>query len=132
MAIGVPAFGGLSIPSLYSTFVHSLPGFNCTKQEVLYKASGGVMTARTQQKRPRKPPVAIDAEELPLDIHSVLRKRRTVWKVPELAALLSLDSRTVYRAVSTGQLPATRVGMTVRINPAYALAWIESRTTGVR
>src|ERR1039458_8587999 len=48
MAIEVYAFGGLSIPSLYSTFVHWLPGFTCTKQEALYKGkpsrSPGVST----------------------------------------------------------------------------------------
>jgi excisionase family DNA binding protein len=70
------------------------------------------------------------AEEEPLDIHAVLRSRRTAWRVTELARLLSLGRRTLYDLVDSGRLPAIRIGAAVRISPADAMAFIEARTTG--
>jgi len=66
----------------------------------------------------------------PLDILAALRERRTAWRVPELARLLSLGPRTIYDAIASGQLPAMRIGTALRINPTDALAWVEARTTG--
>jgi excisionase family DNA binding protein len=65
-----------------------------------------------------------------LDLHEVLRDRKTAWRVPELARLLSLGARTVYDAVDSGQLRAMKIGTAVRINPKDALTWIETSTYG--
>jgi len=68
----------------------------------------------------------------PLDVHAVLRARRTAWRVPELARLLSLGRRTLYDLVDTGQLSAIRIGTAVRISPADAAAYIAAQTTGTQ
>lgn len=68
----------------------------------------------------------------PLDIFAVLRSRRKAWCAPELATLLNVGRRTVYQAATAGQLPAIRIGTSLRINPADALAWVEAGTTGLR
>jgi len=73
----------------------------------------------------------ISAEPIgPLDVHAVLRDRRTAWRVPELAVLLSVGRRTIYDAVDSGQLAAMRIGTAVRIRPSDAAVWVETRTTG--
>ena len=87
------------------------------------------MKALTQQ---RCEPVSVkSADSTALDIHYILRTHLAAWRVPELARLLSLDCRTLYQAVASGQLPAMRIGTAIRINPADALAWIQSRTTAI-
>jgi excisionase family DNA binding protein len=63
-----------------------------------------------------------------LDVHAVLRQRRTAWRVPELARLLSLGPRTVYDAIDSGQLPAIKIGTALRISPADAVKWVEAGT----
>jgi excisionase family DNA binding protein len=65
----------------------------------------------------------------PLDIRAVLHERQTAWRVPELTRLLSLGDHTLYDAIASGQLPASRVGTTIRISPIDALTYFEARTT---
>jgi excisionase family DNA binding protein len=60
----------------------------------------------------------------------MLRERKTAWRVPELTGLLSLGKHTLYDAIESGQLTATRIGTALRISPSDALAWYEARTTG--
>ena len=78
----------------------------------------------------RKSQAGLAEADGPLDVHAVLRGRRTAWRVPELARLLSLGRRTLYDLVESGQLPAIRIGTAVRISPADAAAWLAARTTG--
>lgn len=67
----------------------------------------------------------------PVDIFENLRTRTTAWKITELAVLLNLGRRTLYDAIESGQLPAMRLGGSVRINPFDVVAWVDARTTGV-
>jgi excisionase family DNA binding protein len=68
----------------------------------------------------------------PLDIRAALMERKTAWRVPELTRLLSLGKHTLYDAIESGHLPATRIGTALRINPSDALTWYEAGTTGIR
>jgi len=72
---------------------------------------------------------ALKSHAGPLDLRAVLRERQTAWRVPELTGLLSLGDHTLYDAIAYGQLPASRIGSTLRISPIDALAWYEARTT---
>ncbi len=42
----------------------------------------------------------------------------TIYKVPEVAAILRVDSNTVYRLIETGSLDCPRVGRVIRITQA--------------
>jgi hypothetical protein len=63
-----------------------------------------------------------------LDLHAVLRNRKTAWRIPELARLLSLGPRTVDDGVDSGQVPAIKIGTALRISPVDAVAWVEAGT----
>lgn len=53
---------------------------------------------------------------------------RLTYTVPEVADLLGLSARTIYRAVTEGRLPSIRLGHRVLI-PAQALqTWIAQGT----
>ena len=78
-----------------------------------------------------KPTTTQAASAWPLDIMSVLRARRTAWRVSELTALLSLGRRTIYDAVESGQLSALKLGTAIRLSPSDVVVWVEARTTGV-
>ena len=66
----------------------------------------------------------------PLDLRSSLRERRTAWRVPQLTQMLSLGKHTLYDAIKSGELTATRIGTALIVNPVDALEWFEARTTG--
>lgn len=61
---------------------------------------------------------------LPVDITSALRVRRTAWRVPELAELLSVGRRSLYDLIERGSLRAIRIGTVIRINPVDALEFV--------
>ena len=46
------------------------------------------------------------------------------YTVPELARHLRVSTMTVHRAIKAGQLPALRLGVTVRVPVADAHQWI--------
>lgn len=51
---------------------------------------------------------------------------RDVLTVDELAVLLRLERKTVYRAIQRGEIPgARRVGRSIRVSRAAVLAWLE-------
>jgi excisionase family DNA binding protein len=65
---------------------------------------------------------------VPVDIVAELRLRRTAWKVPELAVLLSVGPRTLYDLIERGSLPAIRFRTVIRINPIDALELVAGPT----
>lgn len=58
-----------------------------------------------------------------------LSKRKTAWKPKDLMILLSLSKSALYRAIDEGKLPAAKLGGSLRIDPAAALAWWEKSKT---
>ena len=54
---------------------------------------------------------------------------RAGWfSVGELAALLGVHQRTVYRALTSGRLVGVRVGAAWRVRPEDLEAWLEAQT----
>jgi excisionase family DNA binding protein len=47
-----------------------------------------------------------------------------MYRVSAVARLLDVSPSTVYRAVEAGQLPALRIGSTVRVHGAALAAWL--------
>lgn len=54
---------------------------------------------------------------------------RLLLMVEEAAKSLSLSERTLWEATDTGELPAVRLGRSVRYDPADLRAWIDSKKT---
>lgn len=53
-----------------------------------------------------------------------LEKRKNALTVRELALLLSLSEKLLYRLIRQGTLPALRVGASVRLDPTVTANWI--------
>jgi excisionase family DNA binding protein len=47
--------------------------------------------------------------------------------VKELAELLNLNEREIYKLAATNQIPHLRIGASVRFDPITVLIWLEAR-----
>lgn len=63
-----------------------------------------------------------------------LKAKRTAMTVKELANLLSLSEREVYKLAASNQIPHFKIGASVRFDPPSVVVWLEARmmTPGVR
>jgi excisionase family DNA binding protein len=52
-----------------------------------------------------------------------------LFNVAEAARILSLSKRTVYELIASGQLPAFRVGGSLRLSRDAVAAWLASQQT---
>lgn len=50
-----------------------------------------------------------------------------VLTVDEAAAILRVDRKTLYAAVARGEVPARKIGRTIRLSRAVVLAWLEGQ-----
>jgi excisionase family DNA binding protein len=56
-----------------------------------------------------------------------LRAKRSAMTVKELADILSLSQREIYKLAASNQIPHFKVGSSVRFEPSMVLAWLEAR-----
>jgi excisionase family DNA binding protein len=56
-----------------------------------------------------------------------LQARRGLLTAEELAALLNVSEKTVYRWSKSGSLPSVRIGTLVRFEPATVSTWLRER-----
>ena len=56
-----------------------------------------------------------------------LRTRRSAMTVKELADMLSLSQREVYKLAATNQIPHIKIASSVRFDPATVLVWLEAK-----
>jgi excisionase family DNA binding protein len=54
-----------------------------------------------------------------------LKDRRTAMTVPELAQLLTLSTRQLYKMAAANRIPNFKVGTSVRFDPGEIREWIE-------
>ncbi len=57
----------------------------------------------------------------------LLQARRGLLTAEELAALLNVSEKTVYRWSKSGVLPSVRIGTLVRFEPAAVSGWLRER-----
>lgn len=58
-------------------------------------------------------------------IADTLKERRTAITVPELAKMLSLSPRQLYKMAAANRIPNFKVGTSVRFDPGDIREWIE-------
>jgi excisionase family DNA binding protein len=56
-----------------------------------------------------------------------LKAKRSAMTVKEIADILSLSPREIYRLAATNQIPHFRIGASVRFDARTVLVWLESR-----
>ncbi|WP_089407781.1 helix-turn-helix domain-containing protein [Granulicella rosea] len=61
------------------------------------------------------------------NIVSHIRCRRSAWTAENLAELLSLSKKHIYRLAKQGRMPSYRVGGAVRFDPQATADWLEDR-----
>src|SRR6266568_2470922 len=58
---------------------------------------------------------------------SLVRRRRTAWTAEELAEVLSLSRKHIYKLAKKGRMPSLRIGGAIRFDPHATAAWLESK-----
>jgi excisionase family DNA binding protein len=56
-----------------------------------------------------------------------LQARRGLLTAEDIAALLNISEKTVYRWSKSGSLPSVRIGTLVRFEPAAVSSWLRER-----
>ena len=58
---------------------------------------------------------------------SLVRRRRTAWTAEELAEVLSLSRKHIYKLAKKGRMPSLRIGGAIRFDPHATATWLESK-----
>ena len=72
--------------------------------------------------------MSYNVQTIDTDVHSLRTMQLTV---KDVAILLKVNEKTIYRWLKKGELPAYRVGDHYRFNRAELLEWVTSRQIGV-
>ena len=60
-------------------------------------------------------------------IAEMLRERHSAITVPELADILHVSPRQLYKLAETNRIPNFRIGTSVRFDPDAILHWLEDK-----
>lgn len=58
---------------------------------------------------------------------ALVRRRRTAWTAEELAEVLSLSRKHIYKLAKKGRMPSLRIGGAIRFDPHVTATWLESK-----
>lgn len=58
---------------------------------------------------------------------TVLSRRKELMSIPELAKLLRVSAKSLYRYADKGNLPTVRIGGSVRVDPVHVARWLRER-----
>jgi excisionase family DNA binding protein len=58
---------------------------------------------------------------------SLVRRRRTAWTAEELAEVLSLSRKHIYKLAKKGRMPSLPIGEAIRFDPHTTTTWLESK-----
>ena len=70
-------------------------------------------------------------KEQKLDLASRIEAKSSAWTVEDLADLLEVSPKTLYKLASSGRISVIRIGGMLRFDPVLTANWIRSRTTGL-
>lgn len=57
-----------------------------------------------------------------------IRNRRAAWTADELADLLALSRKHIYKLAKAGRMPSLRIGGAIRFDPKATANWLEGKT----
>jgi excisionase family DNA binding protein len=61
-----------------------------------------------------------------MDLTEVLGTRATALTVAEVAVLLNVSERQVYKLAADGRIPCFKIGNSIRFDPAAFAAWLRA------
>lgn len=59
-----------------------------------------------------------------------IRTKGRAWNAAELAQLLDLSPKHIYRLAKEGRMPSIRIGGAIRFDPQATADWLVMKTTG--
>lgn len=62
-----------------------------------------------------------------MSLGDFLDKRGTALSVSEVAAILNISERHVYKLASASIIPSFRVGSAIRFDPSHVAAWLRQK-----
>jgi hypothetical protein len=65
------------------------------------------------------------------DLASRIEARKSAWTVDDLAFLLEMSPKTLYKMAKSERIPAIRIDGMIRFDPALTAEWLRARTTGM-
>jgi hypothetical protein len=65
------------------------------------------------------------------DLASRIEARNSAWTVDDLALLLEMSPKTLYKMAKSERIPAIRIDGMIRFDPALTAEWLRARTTGM-
>lgn len=65
-----------------------------------------------------------------LDLAGRIAARKSAWTVEDLALLLEMSPKTLYKMVESENIPAIRIKGMIRFDPVLTAEWLRARTTG--
>ena len=65
------------------------------------------------------------------DLASRIEAKKTAWTAEDLAGLLEMSSKTLYKMAKSERIPAIRIDGMIRFDPALTAEWLRARMTGM-
>lgn len=63
-----------------------------------------------------------------ISIASQIRNRCTAWTAEELADLLALSRKHIYKLAKAKRMPSLRIGGAIRFDPHVTASWLEGKS----
>ncbi|CAN5750817.1 hypothetical protein BH10ACI4_BH10ACI4_16990 [soil metagenome] len=63
-------------------------------------------------------------------LSDAIRRRKKAWTAEELADLLSLSRKHIYKLAKQQRMPSIRMGGAIRFDPEAVANWLENRCVG--
>jgi excisionase family DNA binding protein len=70
---------------------------------------------------------AIDYTSASDSLPAQIRNRRTAWTAEELAELLALSRKHIYKLAKNRRMPSLRIGGAIRFDPHATANWLEGK-----
>jgi excisionase family DNA binding protein len=67
-----------------------------------------------------------------MDLADSLEQRTTALAVSDVAELLNISERQVYKLASDGSIPCFKIGGSVRFDPSAFAAWLRQRIASAK
>ena len=64
---------------------------------------------------------------VPMDLADSLAKRATALTVSDVASLLNISERQVYKLAAEGRIPCFKIGNSIRFDPGALVAWLQQK-----
>jgi len=73
------------------------------------------------------PGVVHTSANKPTSVIDIVRNKGSFWNADELAEVLAISRKHVYKLAKSGRIPCCRMGGAIRFDPETTAQWLERR-----